>query len=94
METYVDCGPNFESSHNLVWFFRGEEKSRYLEKVSRLYISMEKTLGRLCKQRLSNKEFSLIHCLANRKSFSLVNRWINYVVRSDVKKLSLIFVPG
>ena len=94
METCVDCSPNFESSHNLVWFFRGEEKSKYLEKVSRLYISMEKTLGRQCKQRLSNKEFSLIHCLANRKSFSLVDRWINYVVRSDVKKLSLIFVPG
>ena len=63
-------------------------------KLQGFYISMEKTLGRQCKQRLSNKEFSLIHCLANRKSFSLVDRWINYVVRSDVKKLSLIFVPG
>ena len=32
--------------------------------------------------------------LGNLKSFSLVDRWINYVVRSDVKKLSLIFIPG
>ena len=39
-------------------------------------------------------EFSLIHCLGNHKSFSLVDRWINYVVRSDVKNLSMIIVPG
>ena len=36
METCVDYSPNFESSHNLVWFFQGEEKSRYLEKVTGL----------------------------------------------------------
>ena len=94
METCVDCSPNFESSHNLVWFFRGEEKSRYLEKVTGLLYFCGKTLGRHCKQRLSIKKFSLIHCLGNCKSFSLVDHWVNYVVRSDVKKLSLIFIPG
>ena len=62
-------------------------------KLEDFYIFVEKTLGRHCQQRLSIKEFSLIHCLGNRKSFSLVDRWINYEVRSDVKKLSLIFVP-
>ena len=63
-------------------------------KLQNFYIFVQKTLGRQCKQRLGIKEFSLIHCLGNRKSFSLFDRWINYVVRSDVKKLSLIFVPG
>ena len=62
-------------------------------KLQDFYIFVEKTLGRHCKQRLSIKEFSLIHCLGNRKSFSLVDRWVNYVVRSDVKELSLIFIP-
>ena len=52
-------------------------------KLQDFYISLEKTLGRHCKQRLSIKEFSLIHCLGNHKSFSLV----------DVKELSLIFIP-
>ena len=64
----------------------------FQRKLQDFYISMEKILGRHCKQRLSIKEFSIIHCLGNRKSFSLIDRWINYVVRSDVKKLSLIFV--
>ena len=63
-------------------------------KLQDIYISVDKTLGSQFKQRLSIKEFSLIHCLGNHKSFSLVDRWINYVVRSDVKNLSMIIVPG
>ncbi|XP_030958837.1 F-box protein At3g59000-like [Quercus lobata] len=77
--------------------FGSSEMKKNLDIQRKLWdfcIFVEKTLGRHCKQRLTIKEFSLIHCLDNRKSFSLVDRWINYVVKSDVKKLSLIFVLG
>uniref|UniRef100_A0A7N2L7L0 Uncharacterized protein n=1 Tax=Quercus lobata TaxID=97700 RepID=A0A7N2L7L0_QUELO len=37
------------------------------------FFFVEKNLGRHCKQRLNTKEFSLIHYLDNRKSFSLVD---------------------
>ena len=55
-------------------------------KLQDFYISMGKTLGRHCKQRLSIKEFSLIHCLVISNHFLLLivglTMWLGVMSKS------------
>ena len=55
---------------------------------------MEKSLESHHKQRLTIREFMLTHGLDKRSLNSRLDCWINYVVKSDVKKLSLHFAAG
>ena len=52
---------------------------------------MEKTLGRHCKQRLSIKEFSLIHCLVISNHFLLLivglTMWLGVMSKSCPRSL-------
>ena len=63
-------------------------------KLQDFYIFVEKSLGSHHKQRLTIREFILTHSLDKRSLNSHVDCWINNVVKSDVKKLSLHFAAG
>ena len=63
-------------------------------KLQDFHIFVEKSLKSRHKQRLTIREFILTHGLDKRSLNSRVDCWINYVVKSDVKKLSLHFAAG
>ena len=63
-------------------------------KLQDFYIFVEKSLESHLKQRLTIREFMLTHGLDKRSLNSRLDCWINYVVKSDVKKLSLHFAAG
>ena len=63
-------------------------------KLQDFHIFVEKSLKSRHKQRLTLREFILTHGLDKRSLNSRVDCWINYVVKSDVKKLSLHFAAG
>uniref|UniRef100_A0A7N2L6U6 At1g61320/AtMIF1 LRR domain-containing protein n=1 Tax=Quercus lobata TaxID=97700 RepID=A0A7N2L6U6_QUELO len=73
---------------------RQQEKSGYSEKVKGLLYFCGKSLESRHKQRLTIREFIFTHGLDKWSLNSRVDCWINYVVKSDVKKLSLHFAAG
>ncbi|GMY20403.1 putative F-box protein At1g49610 [Fagus crenata] len=58
------------------------------------YNFVDKTLQSLSKKRLHVKKFTLTDSLDKRKSVSRIDRWISFVIESDVEELSLNFDQG
>ena len=70
---------------------KNEEHRGYTD----FYNFVEKTLRSLSKKRLQVKKLTLIDCLDKQKSVSCVDRWINFLVESNiVEELSLDFQHG
>ncbi|GMY20406.1 putative F-box protein At1g49610 [Fagus crenata] len=58
------------------------------------YNFVDKTLQSLSKKRLHVKKFTLTDSLDKGKSVSRIDRWISFVIESDVEELSLNFDQG
>ena len=78
----------FESK---LWCEDTKETCEIQRKRVELYHFVEQNLLSRRRQGLSIKKFTLAVCLSTPKSVSRVNRWIEYVVKSDVEELNLDF---
>ncbi|XP_050280144.1 putative F-box/LRR-repeat protein At4g00320 [Quercus robur] len=78
----------FESK---LWCQDTKETCEIQRKKVELYHFVEQNLLSRRRQGLSIKKFTLAVCLSTPKSVSRVNRWIEYVVKSDVEELNLDF---